>query len=145
MRFDAHGLEILERADCLRLLASVPLGRVVFTDRALPAIQPVNFVLDGEDVIIRASTGSKLALAMRDTVVAFEADDIDPATNTGWSVTLVGHARPVEDPGEITRLARLRLRPWTPGPSDRFVRISGTDLAGRRIHRPTAEPGDLVA
>ena len=47
MRLDAHGLEILDREDCLGLLASVPLGRVVFTDRALPAIQPVNFVLDG--------------------------------------------------------------------------------------------------
>jgi nitroimidazol reductase NimA-like FMN-containing flavoprotein (pyridoxamine 5'-phosphate oxidase superfamily) len=145
MKFDAHGLEILERADCLRLLASVPLGRVVFTDRALPAIQPVNFVLDGDDILIRTSTGSKLALAMRDTIVAFEADDIDPATQTGWSVTLVGHARPVEDPDEVTRLTRLRLRPWTPGPSDRFVRISGSDLAGRRIHQPSAEFGDLVA
>jgi nitroimidazol reductase NimA-like FMN-containing flavoprotein (pyridoxamine 5'-phosphate oxidase superfamily) len=145
MKFDAHGLEILERADCLGLLASVPLGRVVFTDRALPAIQPVNFVLDGEDVIIRAATGSKLALAMRDTVVAFEADDFDPATRTGWSVTLIGHARPVEDPDEVTRLMRLRLQPWTPGPNDRFIRVSGSDLAGRRIHQSSAEPGDLVA
>jgi nitroimidazol reductase NimA-like FMN-containing flavoprotein (pyridoxamine 5'-phosphate oxidase superfamily) len=145
MRFDAHGLEILERADCLRLLASVPLGRVVFTDRALPAIQPVNFVLDGEDIIIRTSTGSKLGMALRGTIVAFEVDDFDPAGRTGWSVTLVGQARPVDDPNEIARLSRLRPRPWTPGPSDRFVRICGNDLAGRRIHRLSTGPDDLVA
>lgn len=145
MRFDAHGLEILGRRDCLALLASVPLGRVVFTDQALPAIQPVNFALDGDDVIIRTPTGSKLGMAMRGTIVAFEADDIDPTSRTGWSVTLIGQARLVNDPSEIARLSRLRLRPWTPGPCDRFVRISGKDLAGRRIHQPSAGPGELVA
>jgi nitroimidazol reductase NimA-like FMN-containing flavoprotein (pyridoxamine 5'-phosphate oxidase superfamily) len=145
MRFDAHGLEILDTRDCLRLLGSVPLGRVVFTDRALPAIQPVNFVLDGDDVIIRASTGSKLGMAMRGAIVAFEADEFDPANRTGWSVTLVGRARLVDDPGEIARLSRLRLRPWTPGPCDRFIRISGKDLAGRRLHPVSAGPGSLIA
>ena len=32
----------LAREEALRLLATVPLGRVVFTDRALSAIRPVN-------------------------------------------------------------------------------------------------------
>jgi nitroimidazol reductase NimA-like FMN-containing flavoprotein (pyridoxamine 5'-phosphate oxidase superfamily) len=145
MRFDAHGLEILDRRECLGLLGSVPLGRVVFTDRALPAIQPVNFALDGDDVIIRTSTGSKLGMAMRGAIVAFEADEFDPLGRTGWSVTLVGQARLVEDPDEIALLSRLRLCPWSPGPCDRFVRISGYDLAGRRIHQLSVGPGDLVA
>src|SRR6266568_1769967 len=118
MNFDAYGLEILDREDCLELLAAVPLGRVVFTDRALPAIQPVNFVLDGEDVIIGTAAGSKLAAATRGAVVAFEADDFDQAVHMGWSVTVLGHARQVDDPDEAARLSALPLHPWTPGPRD---------------------------
>lgn len=137
MKFDAFGLEVLDRDECIRLLGSVPLGRVVFTDRALPAIQPVNFVLDGADVILCIATGSKLAAAVRSTVVAFEADAFDPDDRTGWSVTLVGHARVVNSPPEIQRLSELPLQQWAPGPSDRFVRISG-HVSGRRIQPATA-------
>jgi uncharacterized protein len=140
MRLDTHGLEILDRADCLGLLGSVPLGRVVFTDRALPAIRPVNFVLDGDDVIIHTPPGSKLAAAMRGAIVAFEADDFDPSGRTGWSVTLVGPARLVDDADEIARLSRLPLQPWAPGPHNRFVLISGTFLSGRRVHDLPAVP-----
>ncbi|WP_084965757.1 pyridoxamine 5'-phosphate oxidase family protein [Thermoactinospora rubra] len=61
MHVDGSGLRVLSRRECLELLASAPIGRIVFTDRALPAVQPVNFRLDGERVVIRTTTGSKLA------------------------------------------------------------------------------------
>jgi hypothetical protein len=32
----------------MSLLASVPLGRIVFTARALPAIRPVSHLVDGD-------------------------------------------------------------------------------------------------
>src|SRR5262245_47213677 len=99
---DGNGLEILERGECLALLGSVPLGRVVFTERALPAVQPVNFVLDEECVVIRTAPRSTLATAMPGAVVAFEADHFDGAGATGWSVTVVGKARTVRDPAEVT-------------------------------------------
>ncbi|MGW3352896.1 pyridoxamine 5'-phosphate oxidase family protein [Nonomuraea rubra] len=65
----------------------------VFTDRALPAAQPVAFHLDGERIVIRTGIGSKLAAATRHAVVAFEADEFDQEERTGWSVTVIGHAR----------------------------------------------------
>jgi hypothetical protein len=37
--------EQLGRDECLRLLGSVPIGRVAFTVDALPSVQPVTFVL----------------------------------------------------------------------------------------------------
>ncbi|MEU8385537.1 pyridoxamine 5'-phosphate oxidase family protein, partial [Streptosporangium sp. NPDC048865] len=52
MKLDSVGLQILSRQECLTLLASTSIGRIVFTDRALPAVQPVGFVLDGEDIVI---------------------------------------------------------------------------------------------
>ena len=38
---------------------------------------PVNFVLDGETMVFRTASGSKLASAEDSTVVAFEADNYE--------------------------------------------------------------------
>lgn len=134
MRFDANGLEVLCREDCLDLMRSVPLGRVVFTDRALPAVQPVAFVLDGDDVVIATARGSRLAAATRGAIVAFETDSFDPRNRSGWSVTMVGQARAVRGTAEIRRLSGLPLRSWTPGPPDHYIRIHCAYVSGRRIH-----------
>ncbi|GAA4093397.1 pyridoxamine 5'-phosphate oxidase family protein [Actinomadura miaoliensis] len=139
---DANGgLQVIGTRECLDLMRSVPIGRIVFTDRALPAIQPVNFVLDADDsVIIRTVPGSKLAAATRGAIVAFEADDFDEADRTGWSVTLVGPARAVTSPAERARLARLPLTPWSPGTRDHFIRVTARHVTGRRILRPPTAP-----
>ncbi|MFI7464862.1 pyridoxamine 5'-phosphate oxidase family protein [Nonomuraea sp. NPDC049646] len=133
MQLDSSGLQVLSREECLRLLSSTPIGRIVYTDRALPAVQPVNFCLDGERVVIRTSIGSKLAAATRHAVVAFEADEFDPAMRTGWSVTAVGHARAVTDPAETARLAALPLSPWAPGSRDHYIVVDAEQVSGRRI------------
>ncbi|KAB2352246.1 pyridoxamine 5'-phosphate oxidase family protein [Actinomadura rudentiformis] len=140
MPFDRSGLEILGDAECWALLESAPLGRIVFTDRALPAIQPVNFALCDGDVIIRTSPGSKLAAATRGAIVAFEADHFDTTTRTGWSVVAIGPARTVTDPHELTALQQLPLRPWGPSVHDHFIRIRPEILTGRRIPANTTTP-----
>jgi nitroimidazol reductase NimA-like FMN-containing flavoprotein (pyridoxamine 5'-phosphate oxidase superfamily) len=133
------GLEVLSPEECLALAGSVPIGRIVFTERALPAVQPVNFVLDDGCVVIRTTEGTKLAAATRHAIVAFEVDQIDSDTRSGWSVTLVGRAETVRDPTEFARLERLRLRSWAPGNRDRFIRIRPEFVSGRRLHRLPAQ------
>lgn len=135
--YDSGGLEILSERECRELLGAVSVGRIVFTDRALPAIQPVNFVLAHGDVIIRTSAGSKLAAGARNTVVAFEADQFDSAIETGWSVVIIGHARIISEDGEIADLRTLPLKPWTPGEPDHFIAISPEVITGRRVPQPS--------
>ena len=84
-------LEQLSRDECLRLMGLVPVGRIVYTRQALPAVELVNFALDDGDIIIRTDAGGKLAAATRGAVVAFEADSVDVTGHAGWSVTVVGH------------------------------------------------------
>ncbi|MFD8980207.1 pyridoxamine 5'-phosphate oxidase family protein [Streptomyces sp. NPDC059564] len=43
------------------LLATVSLGRIVFTEHALPAVRPVNHCVDGEDIVIRTHGGGTAA------------------------------------------------------------------------------------
>ncbi|KAB8190337.1 pyridoxamine 5'-phosphate oxidase family protein [Nonomuraea phyllanthi] len=133
MQLDSSGLQVLSTEECFALLSSAPIGRIVFTDRALPAVQPVNFYLDGRSVVIRTSPGSKLAAATRHAVVAFEADEFDTELRTGWSVTAVGQARAVTDPAELDRLARLPLMSWAPGDRDHYIVVDAEQISGRRI------------
>ena len=133
MYSDGSALQHLSRDECLTLMASVPAGRIVYTRRALPAVELVNFALDHGDIVIRTDAGGKLAAATRGAVVAFEADQLDPAGQTGWSVTAVGPSSEVTDPGELARLATIGLRAWAPGTRDHFIRISPVMLNGRRL------------
>ena len=142
MDLDSAGLEVLSREESLDLLASVPLGRIVFTQRALPAILPVNFVLDDGSVVIRTGEGSKLAAATRRAVVAFEVDRFDELAETGWSVMVLGRSRKVDDEVEIARLAGLPLRPWAPGGRDHFIRVVIEEISGRRIRKGRRSASD---
>ena len=60
-------LEVLNRRQCLDLLQTVRVGRLVFTEDALPAVQPENFRLWADDVVIRVAGGPKLAAATHTT------------------------------------------------------------------------------
>ena len=133
MYSDGSALTQLPRDECLNLMASVPVGRVIYTRRALPAVELVNFAFDAGDIVLRTDPSGKLAAATRGVVVAFEADCLDPAHQAGWSVTAIGLSREVTDPEEIRRLQTIGLSSWAPGPRDHFIRISPEILNGRYL------------
>jgi nitroimidazol reductase NimA-like FMN-containing flavoprotein (pyridoxamine 5'-phosphate oxidase superfamily) len=131
--YDSEGLKILTEQECHDLLGQVPLGRIVFTDRALPAIQPVTFVMADGEVVILTSAGSKLAAAARNAVVAFEIDHFDQDQATGWSVVAIGHARVITEATELERLHPLPLTPWTPAEPAHYIAITPELLTGRSL------------
>ncbi|HUR23174.1 MAG TPA: pyridoxamine 5'-phosphate oxidase family protein [Acidimicrobiales bacterium] len=133
MQLDRNSLEVLSRGECLRLLTQSRVGRVVVTDRALPAAFPVNFAVLDEDVVFQTTTGSKLEAAEGEEVMAFEVDDIDPVRRSGWSVLVQGLARVISDPDELARARALGLEPWAPAASFQFVRIRTELMSGRRL------------
>jgi len=127
---DRNGLEVLDRAECIRLLRTVSLGRIAITSGALPTILPVNFRVDGERILFRTGTGTKLEAATREAVVAFEADDFDPMYHAGWSVVVTGVAREVPEPDDKVMYTTPR---WAPGPTERLVEVSLDQVSGRRL------------
>jgi uncharacterized protein len=132
---DANGttLERLSRNECMRLMASVPVGRIVYTRQALPAVEVVNFTVDRGDIVFRTGAGDKLTAAISDAVVAFEADSMDFTRHTGWSVTVVGQCRTVTDSEEIDQLERSGQHPWAPGERKHFIKITPVIVNGRRL------------
>jgi|SRR5215204_6565760 len=130
---DQQQLEILDRQQCLKLLQTMRVGRLVFTEGALPAVQPVNFRMHNDQVVIRVAGGDKLAAATSNAVVAFEADDLDPDLRAGWSVTVVGHASRIVDVAELVEVAGIWLQPWVAGRREHFVQIRTEQVTGRRL------------
>src|SRR4029079_15000514 len=55
MYSDGSALQRLSREECLTLMASVPVGRIIYTRRALPAVELVNFALDHDDIVIQTT------------------------------------------------------------------------------------------
>ncbi|MFH9348717.1 pyridoxamine 5'-phosphate oxidase family protein [Kitasatospora sp. NPDC017646] len=126
-------VETLSEAECLRLLSTVPVGRVVYTEHALPAVLPVSFeVLDGR-LVLAVRRGSATARGLDGTVVAFQADLLDPVTRTGWSVLVHGRADAVSDPEQVRRVLRSGLRPWVGDPEPLFIALVPELVSGRRL------------
>jgi len=63
------------------------------------------------------------------TVVASEADAIDPADHLGWSVTVVGMAHQVTDPAVAVAFRRA-LHHWAGGANDQIISISPGMVSG---------------
>ena len=132
MEFDRNGLEVLEADECLRLLSSATLGRLAVSAGALPSIVPVNFLLDGDRILIRTSPGTKLSAALVQSVVAFEVDDFDSFSHSGWSVSVTGLADEVCDATELERIGRLPLPHWS-SRGGHVIAITTEFVSGRRI------------
>lgn len=141
--------EDLTAGEALELLRGVRFGRVVFTSRAMPAVRPVRHVLEDGQIIIAAGPelvlGSQSATASAraggDTIVAYEADQMDASGCSGWSVVVVGRARPVIGDAESSRYRRMLPAMTVP---DQLVAISADVVSGFRLvggDEPVGAPG----
>ncbi len=128
-------LERLDRPECLRLLSTGIIGRVVYTYDAMPAAQPVNYAVDDHEIIFRTDGGDKLKAAVNNAVVGFEVDEFDHAARTGWSVLAVGQAYHIIDRERLAALESRIPAPWATGRSTYTVAVPLTKLTGRRLVR----------
>lgn len=130
----AAGARELGTAEAMQLLTDISYGRVVFTLKTLPAIRPVNHLVDDGRIIIRTRLTSGISGAVRSNqgvVVAYEADSIDPQARAGWSVVVTGRAHTVTDPDQVLRYEQL-LHPWV-NHADTVVAINPEIVTGFRI------------
>ena len=129
----SRGLEILDTDACLELLRARTFGRVSVQIGDAPAILPVNYALLDDEVVFRTDPGTKLSAALMRTMVAFEVDDTDPVTRSGWSVLVVGFAEEIRDRATRARIDALGLEPWVTEGIDFVVRIRTRTISGRRL------------
>lgn len=131
--FDCRDSQQLSRDECLHLIAKVCVGRIVLTAQGLPAIQPVNYMMDGDTVLIPTPPVSWLALKADNTIVAFQVDDIDAHSQCGWHVNAVGPAKLVNNQHRINRPNRMTPPPWGPPDTAQFIRVQLSIVHGQHI------------
>jgi hypothetical protein len=118
----------LTRPESLRLLGGAPFGRIVYTVRALPAVVPVRHCVENGMVVVR----THIAAECTGSVVAFQADGIDPVAEVGWSITVTGVARRILDPEETARFESL-IDPLVTTGNVELIRIFPEIVAGHRL------------
>ncbi len=128
----------LTRDECLRHLAIASVGRVVMSARALPAVIPVQFALLGDRIVFWADARDHPETINDNTVVGFQADDIDPVTHDGWSVQVVGLASHVRDPAALASLEGATPRGWNDGTGP-LISLSLDLVDGRRLSNDAVE------
>lgn len=127
----------LDQGDCQDLLATTPVGRLAFNFGGKPMVLPVTYRFVNGQIIFRTSLGHKLHAVASDNPVAFEIDEWNAASHTGWSVVAVGSATEIENFEAFEDAESLGLRPWADeDEKDRWVRVIPDKITGRRIATP---------
>jgi nitroimidazol reductase NimA-like FMN-containing flavoprotein (pyridoxamine 5'-phosphate oxidase superfamily) len=134
-------VELLDEAECLRLISAGGVGRIGYTGRFGPTVVPVNYALHEETIVFRTGQNSPMGEDLRtgiehaESKVAFEIDELSPTTREGWSILIQGSAHPVDSEAERALVVQSGVEPWAGGEKELFVRVIPTRITGRRICR----------
>lgn len=128
------GISILDPDDCVALLRSTPVGRIAFVHEDHLTVLPVTYAWTDDAIVFRTLDGEKLQAADQFQDVAFEVDEWDVRTHSGWSVLVRGVAEHIEEWSEIEHLEQTDLVPWVHEEWRRmWVKVIPNEITGRRI------------
>ena len=125
----------LTPTECAHALRSVPTGRLLYTEDALPAVRLVTFAAPHSEIII--ATENEVWFDRLDrTFVAFEAGHVESGTRDGWSVVVLGHARTATGSESLSGFDHTGPSPWTIQPADCYLVLDIEYVTGRRLTLP---------
>jgi nitroimidazol reductase NimA-like FMN-containing flavoprotein (pyridoxamine 5'-phosphate oxidase superfamily) len=110
------------------------VGRLAIDIAGKPDIFPINFIVDDGSLVFQTGAGTKFAASALLHHVAFEIDGYEPQQRTAWSVVVKGRAHQIERMQDVFAAQDLPLFPWAAHPKPNFVKISPTEITGRRFH-----------
>jgi len=119
--------EVLSERECWELLATVSVGRLALSVRALPVILPVQYYLDGRRLAACLGHHGLPERALDETIIAFAADSIDPVTRSGWLVQVLGRSA-------VPRGLRIDTHCGWPAAAAQVVEIESAKISGHRVH-----------
>jgi nitroimidazol reductase NimA-like FMN-containing flavoprotein (pyridoxamine 5'-phosphate oxidase superfamily) len=125
--------QVLTVHDCWKYLRSVSVGRVAVVNDGEPEIFPVNYVPDNGTVIFRTGPGTKLDALLGGSSIALEADGLNTYGTIAWSVIIKGTASVVDSAEDFQEAADAGLSPWEAGSKDHLVRVTPSEVSGRRF------------
>ncbi len=124
---DPGALEVLTEAECLALLAGNQVAHVAVGGDGPPAICPVNYVVDGNSIVIRTNWPALAHASL--ALLTFQID------GAGWSVMVQGVGHDITDALDSAseHLQSVPVAPWAPGPQPRLLRLVPRTISGHRF------------
>jgi hypothetical protein len=132
-------LEPLSEAECMRLLASGGLGRLVYNGPYGPTALPTVYRVDGDSVVLGTwdpalfDEDLRTGIAHAEYQVAGEADQLDLEAREGWIVLVRGAAHHLDTEAERAPVIGAGLEPWIEGVAAHFIRVTPTSTWGNRV------------
>lgn len=132
-------LRTLSTRECWDLLASHHVGRISYVDGDGPIVLPLNYVAFEGGIWVRTASHNQLGVHLPDQSVAFEIDQSEVATQTGWSVLVRGRATHVLRGTDVPPGWRTS-NPWPDGPRSMTFRIEPRSVTGRALKQADVRP-----
>ena len=136
-------LTAMSQKESWALVKQAALGRLAFVMDGWPLVMPVNYLVDGADVVFRSDPGRKLTAAHQQVQATLQVDSVDRVHRSGWSVLVFGIATTVDDSEEIARLDRLGLRSWAASERASWIRLLPVQITGRQLPRAWSYPDPI--
>ena len=133
-------VERLGEAECMELLASERVGRLVYDSRYGPMALPVVYTIDAGAIVLTTwdpviDEDLRTGIAHAEYQVAVEADQLDLEAREGWFVLARGAAHHLDTEVEQASIINAGLEPWVEGIPRHFIRVNPTDIWGNRVRR----------
>jgi nitroimidazol reductase NimA-like FMN-containing flavoprotein (pyridoxamine 5'-phosphate oxidase superfamily) len=124
------------------LLNQHVLGRLAYHLATEVHIVPVNYAVVDRRILFRTTPGSKLLGVILSADVAFEIDEVDPASAVARSVVLRGVASRLDD-AQVRARGEQGPHPWVEWETEEVVAIWPTSLSGRSFRLDRERPAVL--
>jgi nitroimidazol reductase NimA-like FMN-containing flavoprotein (pyridoxamine 5'-phosphate oxidase superfamily) len=131
-------MDILSDAECMELLASGGLGRLVYDGRNGPTALPVTYRIDEGSIVLGTwdpvlfDEDLRTGIAHAEYHVGVEVDQIDMEAREGWFVLVQGAAHHLDTEAERAPFIDAGLEPWMDGVPAHFIRVSPVNIWGNR-------------
>jgi uncharacterized protein len=124
--------------ECRRLIEDGGVGRVAFQSASGQHIVPVNYQLDRDSIVFRTTPYSELGRLGPGSEAAFEVDELDTDSRSGWSVVAKGRVEVIPDNFQTAaiRFFGKDPTPWAEGVRRLYLRLTWGELTGRRLATP---------
>lgn len=133
-------LSELTTEQCWQLLSDHGVGRIGYVDRNGPVVLPLNYQVHDGKVYVRTASYDQMAVHLAGQRAAFEIDDADPHTHTGWSVLVRGQAEHVLNSATAVEPGGPESLPWPDGLRGMVFCLTPDLVTGRALRQHDVAP-----
>ncbi len=134
-------VEQLDEAECMELLSTTRIGRLIYNSRYGPVALPSEYRIHEGSIVfptyrtLFTEEDLRTGIAHAEYQVAVEVDQTDPEAREGWLVLVRGTAHHLDTEAERASIAILGLKPWVEGEPEHFIRVDPISIGGQRLRR----------